>query len=349
VIRFALVLGSLLLTASGCSHDDAAAKASAPIVGEGATFPAPLYDVWIDRYGRQTGAKITYRATGSGSGIQALLAHEVDFAGSESPLTNDQLEQLGDVLHIPMTIAPVAIAYNAQGVPDGLKLTPDVVSAIFLGEAKSWNDPRIAALNPGITLPPKPITIVHRRDGSGTTRVFTEYLSRVSPEWSSRIGSGTKVEWPGGGLSADGNPGMSEIISKAPGTIGYVSLNFARAKRLEMVALQNKAGHFVLPTLDGTFPRPARRPRTASKTPAGARRGDGVDANSITGSRTSPPRVCTIPEAATWRLPLVGHPQRAVLCARAVLRHPPPEVLARAETKLRSLRVDGKALLPDAP
>src|SRR5262249_14258209 len=152
--------------------------------------------------------------------------------------TDDQLKQAGDVLHIPMTVAPVAIAYNAEGVPDGLALTPDVLAAIFLGEAKSWNDPRIANLNPGVTLPPKPITIVHRRAGSGTNRGFSEYLSRVSPEWKERVGSGTTVEWPGGGLAAEGNQGVSEFVSKAPGTIGYVSLNFAKAKRLKVAAIQ---------------------------------------------------------------------------------------------------------------
>jgi len=355
VLRFAFLLGSLLLAASGCSRDDAAAKASAPIVGEGATFPAPLYDVWIDRYGRQSGAKITYSATGSGSGIEALMAHRVDFAASESPLTDAQLEQLGDVLHIPMTIAPVAIAYHADGVPDGIRLTPEVLAAIFLGEAKSWNDPRIAALNPGITLPPKPITIVHRRDGSGTTRVFTEYLSRVSPEWNSRIGSGTKVEWPGGGLAADGNPGMSEIISKAPGTIGYVSLNFARAKRLEMAALQNKAGNFVLPTLDGTFAAAASA-AAANRIPEDFRlalvEGDGADAYPITGftyilvprELQDPGKAATLANFLWWAIHN-GQSYAPGLYFGTL----PPEVLARAETKLRSLRADGKALLPDAP
>jgi phosphate transport system substrate-binding protein len=354
VTRLLLVVATILLAASGCDRGDAVAKASAPIAGEGATFPAPLYDVWIDRYARQTGAKITYRPTGSGKGIEALLGNQVDFAGSESPLTDEQLQQAGDVLHVPMTIAPVAVAYNAQGVPDALALTPDVLAGIFLGEVKGWNDPRIAALNPGAQLPPKPITVVHRRDGSGTTRVFTEYLSRVSQDWKARVGSGTKVEWPGGGLAADGNNGVSEFISKAPGTIGYVSLNFARAKRLKVAALQNKAGQFVLPSLDGATAAAAGA-AAANRIPEDFRlalvEGESADAYPITGftyilvrrEMDDPAKAATLASFLWWN---IHHGQSyAPGLHFATL---PPEVLARAEEQLRSLRGGGKPVLAQA-
>jgi phosphate transport system substrate-binding protein len=353
VIGLLFLMGSILLTASACEQGNAVAKASAPIVGEGATFPAPLYDVWIDNYGRQTGAKITYRPTGSGRGIEALTAHQVDFAGSESPLTDDQLTQAGDVLHIPMTVAPVAIAYNAEGVPDRLALTPAVLVGIFLGDVKSWNDPRIATLNPGVDLPPKPITIVRRRDGSGTTRVFTEYLSRVSPEWQARVGSGTKVEWPGGGLAAEGNQGVSEFVSKAPGTIGYVSLNFARAKRLKVAAIQNKAGQFVLPSLDGTTAAVASA-AAANRIPDDFRlalvEGEGPEAYPITGftyilirrEMDDPAKAATLANFLWWGIHN-GQSYAPGLHFGTL----PPEVLGRAEAKLRLLRADGKPVLSD--
>src|SRR5262249_13840339 len=146
---------------------------------------------------------------------------------------------------------PVAVAYNSKGVPDGLHLTPEVLAAIFLGEIKGWDDARIAALNPGSALPPWPISVIHRGDGSGTTNVFTSYLSEVSPAWRERVGSGKSVAWPAG-VSAIGNEGVSEFLYNVPGTIGYCALSFARAKRLKVAAIANGAGRFTTPSLEST-------------------------------------------------------------------------------------------------
>src|SRR5262249_1360528 len=157
---------------------NASRTAPAPdLSGEGGTFPKPLYEVWVQKYALATSHRVFYRATGSSRGIDALGAGAADFAGRAGPPTARALPRPGDVPHIPMSVAPVAIAYNSKGVPDGLKLTPEVLAAIFLGEIKGWDDPRIAALNPGSTLPPWPISVIHRGDGSGTTNVFTSYLS----------------------------------------------------------------------------------------------------------------------------------------------------------------------------
>lgn len=222
----------------------------APLRGKGATFPAPLIDVWAHKFGALTGTSISYYALGSTKGIEALIAGKADFAATESPMTAEQMAQAGgEVLHLPITMSAVALAYNAPGVPDGLRLTPDVVADLFLGEVKRWDDPRIAWLNPGVTLPPKPITVIHRRDGSGTTRILTEWLSHVSPRWRERIGAGTKVAFPVG-LSADGSEGVSEFVWRVPGTLGYVSLTYARAKRLATASIGTANGRFLAPSLD---------------------------------------------------------------------------------------------------
>src|SRR5262249_52340830 len=154
----------------GACGKGTAPPGSVSLVGQGATLPAPLYERWIDKYADPTVAKIEYRSTGSSAGIEAIAAHEVDFAGTDAPMTDDQLDQAGDVLHIPMTLAPIAVAYNLSNAPDELHLTADVLADIFLGVITKWNDTRIAYLNPGAALPSTPIRIVHRSDGSGTTK-----------------------------------------------------------------------------------------------------------------------------------------------------------------------------------
>ncbi len=241
---------AVVVIAAACQRDtDDSPAVRVDLVGTGATFPAPLYERWIDRYHDTGVGKIEYRPTGSAAGIEAIATHDVDFAGTDAPMTDDQLSQAGDVLHIPMTMAPVAVAYNVSGTSDELKLTPDVLAAMFLGEITAWNDPRIAQLNSTEALPASPIRVVHRSDGSGTTKVFTTYLSGVSETWKARIGSHTSVSWPVG-EGAEGNGGVARVLRRTEGGIGYVVLAFARANELKVAKLWNRAGRFVPPTLD---------------------------------------------------------------------------------------------------
>jgi phosphate transport system substrate-binding protein len=222
------------------------------LTGAGATFPYPLYSKWFDVYQQVAGTRINYTSIGSGGGINQITQGTVDFGATDAPMTDEQLAAVkGQILHIPTTIGAVVVIYNLPGVPQGLKLTPGVVADIFLGDITKWNDPRIAQENPGVTLPDTPIAVVHRSDGSGTTNIFTDYLSAVSPAWKQRVGKGTSVNWPVG-LGGKGNEGVTGQAKQTPGAIGYVELAYAVQNKLPYAALQNQAGQFVEPSIDST-------------------------------------------------------------------------------------------------
>jgi phosphate transport system substrate-binding protein len=215
------------------------------LTGAGATFPYPLYSKWFDVYGRQTGVRINYQSIGSGGGIRQITERTVDFGASDAPMTDEQLAAApGPIVHIPTVIGAVVVAYNLPGVETGLKLTQETVAGIFLGEITRWNDARIAQTNPGVKLPDMPITVVHRSDGSGTTYVFTDYLSVISPVWRQRVGKSTSVHWPVG-VGAKGNEGVSGQIKQLPGAVGYIEYVYAVQNKLPHAALQNRDGHFV--------------------------------------------------------------------------------------------------------
>lgn len=221
--------------------------------GAGATFPYVLYSKWFDVYKKKTGIQFNYQSIGSGGGIKQITDGTVDFGASDGPMTDEQLalarQKLGtDVLHIPTTLGAVVIAYNLA-LPKLLRLTPDVLADIFLGIIKQWNDRRIAALNPGISLPSKPIVVVHRSDGSGTTAIFTDYLCKISSYWKRRYGQGTSVSWPRGTLGAKGNEGVAGQIKQTSGSIGYIELAYAVQNNLPYAAIKNNAGDYVLPSL----------------------------------------------------------------------------------------------------
>jgi len=219
------------------------------LLGAGATFPYPLYSKWFYIYYRKTGVKVNYQSIGSGGGIRQILARTVDFGATDAPMNEEELSKApAEILHIPMALGAVVISYNLPGLPSGLKLTSEVLAQIFLGEIKKWNDPRIAELNPGLRLPKLHIVVVHRSDGSGTTFNFTYYLAQVSPEWKRRVGYGKAVRWPVG-IGGKGNEGVTGYLKQLPGTIGYIELAYAHQNHLPVVALRNKAGKFVLPTL----------------------------------------------------------------------------------------------------
>ncbi|MDK2894954.1 MAG: phosphate transport system substrate-binding protein [Moorella sp. (in: firmicutes)] len=221
--------------------------------GAGASFPYPLYSKWIAEY-RKVAPHVTidYQSIGSGGGIKGITEQTVDFAGSDAPMTDEQLAKAaGQIFHIPTVMGAVVITYNLEGVKTGLKLTPEVISDIFLGKIKKWNDKAISSLNPDVKLPDKDITVVHRSDGSGTTNIFTDYLSNVSKEWQEKVGKGTSVEWPVG-IGAKGNEGVAGTVKQTPGGIGYVELAYAVQNQLSYAFIKNQAGKFVEPTLETT-------------------------------------------------------------------------------------------------
>src|SRR5690348_2276344 len=226
VAGFALVAGPAAI-ASAQSSD------GADLTGAGATFPAPIYQKWFADYAAKTGVKINYQSIGSGGGIRQLSEQTVDFGASDAPMTDAELAKAkgGAILHFPMTLGAVVITYNLPDITTPLKLTGDLLAAIYQGQVTKWNDARIAALNPGVTLPASDILVVHRSDGSGTSYVFTDYLSSVSQAWAAKPGKGKELQWPVG-LGAKGNEGVAGQVKQSPGAIGYVELAYANQNRM---------------------------------------------------------------------------------------------------------------------
>ena len=222
--------------------------------GAGATFPFPLIDTWRVEYQNvNPSVSLNYQSIGSGGGVKQFTERTVDFGASDAPLTGNETQALpAPAVHIPETIGSVVAAYNINGVPEkGLKLTGPVLADIFRGTITTWNDPRITELNPDLQLPSENIVVAHRSDGSGTTFVWTSYLSIVSPEWSQTVGAGKSVEWPAG-LGAPGNEGVANTISSTPNSIGYIELAYALTTGMDYAFIQNGAGNFVEPSLNST-------------------------------------------------------------------------------------------------
>lgn len=230
-----------------------APAAELTVNGAGATFPYPLYSKWFYEYSNShPGVRFNYQSIGSGGGIKQIAAGTVDFGATDAPMTDEELAKLpGPILHIPTAIGAVAVVYNLEGAPTGLRLSQDVLSDIFLGKITRWNDARIAALNPGVRLPADRIVVAHRSDGSGTTDIFTNYLSAISKEWRAKVGRGKSVKWPVG-LGGKGNEGVAGVVRQTPGAIGYVELAYAMQNRMKTAALRNRDGNFVPPTLQST-------------------------------------------------------------------------------------------------
>ena len=222
------------------------------LTGAGATFPYPIYSKWFDVYHEKTGIQINYQSIGSGGGIQQVKAGTVDFGASDAALSNDRLKEMPrKVIHFPTVAGALAMAYNLQGFSGTLKLTPELITGIYMGTITVWNDPKIAAVNPGVTMPPAPILAIHRSDGSGTTNIFTTYLALVSSKWKELVGVNTSVSWPAG-IGGKGNEGVAGLVRQTPGAIGYVELAYAKQNQLPVAVVQNKAGKFVEPTLAST-------------------------------------------------------------------------------------------------
>jgi phosphate transport system substrate-binding protein len=240
--RAALVAASLVAAGTSQAQD---------VTGAGATFPAPLYAKWADAYNKATGIKINYQSVGSGAGLRQIRGKTVDFGASDMPLKDDELAKDG-LMQFPAVMGGVVPVVNVRGIAPGqLKMNGQVLGDIYLGKITKWNDAALAALNPGVALPDSAIAVVRRADGSGTTFIFSNYLSKVNADWKAKVGEGTAVNWPTG-AGGKGNEGVAAFVQRLPNSIGYVEYSYAKANKMSHVMLRNLAGNFVNPD-DVTF------------------------------------------------------------------------------------------------
>lgn len=234
--------------------------------GAGATFPYPIYSKWFSEYHKlHSEVQINYQSIGSGGGIRQVTEGTVDFGASDMPMTDDQLKEAEGKLHtkvlnIPTVLGAVVPVYNIQGISGELKFTPDVLAGVYLGHITNWNDKAIAAANPGVNFPNQEIVVVHRSDGSGTTFIWTDYLSKISPDWKSQVGSGTSVKWPKG-MGGKGNEGVAGSVRLLPGSIGYVELIYAVQNKIPYGSVRNSAGTFLKASLEGVTAAAASAPK----------------------------------------------------------------------------------------
>ena len=317
--------------------------------GAGATFPYPIYSKWFDEYTRvDPSVRFNYQSIGSGGGIRQISEQTVDFGASDGPMTDEQLSKAPrPLLHVPTVLGADVVTYNLPGDPK-LRFTSELLVDIFLGKVATWNDPKIAAVNPGVQLPNTPIIVVHRSDGSGTTYIWVDYLSKVSKEWETKVGRGTSVKWPVG-LGGKGNEGVAGQVKNTPGAIGYVELAYAAKNRLPAAPVKNAAGKFVEPSIASTT---AAAAGAAAHMPADFRV-----------SLTNPPGDDAYPIASfTWLLVYKDQPDetkgRALVkflwwmshegqkYAADLLYAPlPPQVVKQIEAAISQITFKGKPLL----
>lgn len=322
------------------------------LVGAGATFPYPLYSKWFDEYSKSVdpNVRVNYQSIGSGGGIKQITERTVDFGATDGFMNEEQLAAAPGILHIPMTLGAVVPIYNLPGVSAELKFTGEVLAGIYLGQIKKWNDQRLKDLNPGVSLPDADITVVHRSDGSGTTYIWTDYLSSVSSEWKQRVGTGTSVNWPTG-IGGKGNEGVTGVVKQTPGAIGYVELIYAEQNKLSYGAVRNKAGRFVKATLDSVSAAAAGAAATA---PDDLRlsivNADGEQSYPISGftwllvydKMTDPLKAQALTGLMWWAL----HDPRARQIQQELFYAPvPPEIVTKAERLIRRITVNGQPAL----
>jgi phosphate transport system substrate-binding protein len=247
-IALLTVIVALAAVSCGGGGQKPAKAKQVTLSAAGATFPQPFYNLAFKKYNEDGGPVINYGGIGSGGGIKSLRDRVVDFGATDAFLSDAEMAEMpGQVVHIPTCIGAVVIAYNLPGVTS-LKLTPELLQDIFLGNIKKWNDPAIATVNPGVTFPDMNITVVYRSDGSGTTNIFSDYMSKVSPLWKEKLGTGKALNWPAG-IGAKGNPGVAGTISQSQGTIGYIGFEYAIAQKIPMAQVMNSSGSFIEPSL----------------------------------------------------------------------------------------------------
>ena len=244
-LRIAKLLGLTIVLGLSAS-----ASAQMMINGAGATFPYPIYSKWFDAYAKvDPSVRFNYQSIGSGGGQKQILSQTVDFGASDGPMSDENLAKApGKLLHIPTVAGADVVTHNLPEKP-ALKFDADTIAGIFLGQIKKWNDPKLTALNPGVKLPDQEIIVVHRSDGSGTTYIWTDYLSKISPEWKSKVGTNTSVNWPTG-IGGKGNEGVAGQVKQTPGALGYVELIYAIQNKMPYAEVKNAAGEFVKPTIE---------------------------------------------------------------------------------------------------
>ena len=249
-VLFVLLIGAILGSCqNGKKKGDSADKKVSSITAAGATFPMPFYNMVFKTYTKSKGILLTYGGIGSGGGIRSLKDKVVDFGATDAFLSDTKAKDLpAEIVHIPTCLGAVVVAYNLPSV-EGLKLTDKLLEGIFLGEITKWNDAKLKANNPGLKLPDMAITVVHRSDGSGTTYIFSDYMSKISSAWETQVGRGKSLKWPTG-LGAKGNPGVAGTIKATEGAIGYIGSEFAFAQKIPMAMVQNKAGNYVAPSIE---------------------------------------------------------------------------------------------------
>jgi phosphate transport system substrate-binding protein len=321
------------------------------IQGAGATFPYPLYSKWISEYNKKNPSlKIDYQSIGSGGGIKPITERTVDFGASDAPMNDEQLKAAPkEILHIPTVLGAVVVTYNLPEVTAPLQLDGPTVAAIFMGQIKKWNDPKIAASNEGVALPDKDIAVVHRSDGSGTTAIFVDYMAKVSPEWKDKVGVGTSVNWPTG-IGGKGNEGVSGSVKQTPGSIGYVELIYAKQNSLAVASIKNSAGKFVVPSLESVT---AAASGVAARIPDDLRvsvtNADGDASYPISGftyllvykDQDDATKAKALVEFIWWALS-EGEKMASDLGYSAL----PAEVLTKAQAKVRLINVGGKTFVP---
>ncbi len=348
-----LILTTVLWFALGCRGGEAPSQLSAPVTltGAGATFQYPLQSRWAAEYAaRDPGVRINYQSIGSGGGIRQVIANTVHFGATDGPMTDEQMAEVGaPVLHIPVTLGAVAVAYNLPEVSSPLRLPARTLADIYLGRVTRWNDQALQAANPGVGLPERPIAVVHRSDGSGTTYIFVDFLAKVSPEWKEKIGVATSVAWPLG-LGAKGNEGVTGLVRQTPGAIGYVELTYALQNNLPVAAVENASGEFVVPGVESVTTAAALLARDlpddlrVSITNAGGPGAYPISGFSWVVVRQDLPD-CKVAQPLArylWWAVHEGQKYAAPLHYAPL----PASVVARCEAKLRSLTCEGRPVLP---
>lgn len=319
--------------------------------GAGATFPAALYSKWFNEYEKLTGVKVNYQSIGSGGGIKSIQDGTVDFGATDGPMTDEQLQaaKKGQVLHIPMALGAVVPTTNIPGVTEELKFTPETLAGIFLGEITKWNDPKLVADNPALANVNQNIVTVHRSDGSGTTYIFTDYLSAVSPTWKQKVGTGTSVKWPVG-LGGKGNEGVAGEVKQNPYSIGYVELIYAVQNKLGVGQVKNKSGKFVAPSLQSVTDAAAGISDTiAPDLRASIVDAPGANAYPISGftwllvyeKMDNQPKAIAVTRLMWWAIHEAQ--QYNAELGYAPL---PPGIVVKAEAKINSITVNGQKAFP---
>jgi phosphate transport system substrate-binding protein len=348
---YALLILSLVLLSFGCSGNSGGGGAGGSIRlnGMGATFPKPIYDKWVSEYGKlNQNIRIDYQSQGSGAGIKGIQAQTIDFGASDAPMSDNDLKAApGDILHIPTVLGAVVITYNLSGVSQPLQFSAETLADIFLGKIKRWDDEKIKADNAGVQLPAADIRVVYRADASGTSAVFTEYLSAVSPEWKEKVGADKSPKWPVG-QGGKGNEGVMGQIKQQPNTIGYTELTYALNAKLPAARIKNSSGKFVEPSLDAIT---AAAAETVSTMPPDLRASivNAAGENAYPISSYTYILVYKDQKDATKGKAVVDFLWWAIhdgeRFARELQYAPlPPEVVKRAEEKINSITSGGKPL-----